>query len=137
MTISDTLRRQVIQESNHRCEYCKTPSRVIGMPLVIEHILPKVLGGQDDHENLAASCYGIRSIVFTPDGSQVISGSFDQSVKLWDVETGECLRSIRSATSLGRMNITGVKGLTDTEIAALKALGAIAFNKSESPADEL
>ena len=76
----------------------------------------KVLEGHSD---------GIRSIVFTPDGSQVISGSFDQSVKVWDVETGKCLRSIRSPTSLGRMNITGVKGLTDTEISTLKALGAI------------
>lgn len=27
------------------------------MPLVIDHILPKVLGGSDDLENLCAACY--------------------------------------------------------------------------------
>ncbi|WNZ44583.1 HNH endonuclease signature motif containing protein [Leptolyngbya boryana CZ1] len=57
MTISEALRRQIIEEAGHRCEYCKTSSRLIGMPLIMEHVFPKSLGGQDDRSNLAASCY--------------------------------------------------------------------------------
>ncbi|MBC7970614.1 MAG: HNH endonuclease, partial [Verrucomicrobia bacterium] len=43
--------------SNHRCQYCKTSSRLTGTPLVMEHILPRSQGGSDDRRNLAASCY--------------------------------------------------------------------------------
>ena len=57
MTISRELRQQVILEADARCEYCKTSSRVTGTPLVMEHILPKSLGGTDDRSNLAAACY--------------------------------------------------------------------------------
>ncbi|MEB3219873.1 MAG: HNH endonuclease [Nostocales cyanobacterium 94392] len=35
----------------------QTNSRLIGMPLVMEHIFPKTAGGGDESENLAASCY--------------------------------------------------------------------------------
>jgi hypothetical protein len=57
MSIADALRQLVIQSADYRCEYCKTSSRLTGMPLVMEHILPRSLGGTDDRSNLAASCY--------------------------------------------------------------------------------
>lgn len=56
-SIPKAIRQQVISEAEHRCEYCLTSSRLIGMPLVIDHITPKALGGGDERENLAASCY--------------------------------------------------------------------------------
>lgn len=51
------LRRQVAARAGFRCEYCRTSQRVIGMPLVLDHILPRVAGGSDDLENLCAACY--------------------------------------------------------------------------------
>ncbi|WP_008316920.1 hypothetical protein [Leptolyngbya sp. PCC 6406] len=39
MSIAADLRRQVIEEASHRCEYCQASSRLTGMPLVMEHIL--------------------------------------------------------------------------------------------------
>jgi HNH endonuclease len=57
MSISDSLRQQAIHRAKYRCEYCRTFSRLTGMPLVMEHIFPKSMGGSDDPENLAASCY--------------------------------------------------------------------------------
>lgn len=51
------LRQKVFSRANHRCEYCLTSRRVIGMPLVIDHILPRSLGGDDEPENLGAACY--------------------------------------------------------------------------------
>ena len=57
MTISGKLRQQVISEANARCEYWQTSSRVTGTPLVMEHIMPKSLGGSDERSNLATACY--------------------------------------------------------------------------------
>ena len=56
-SISKSLRQQVINEAGYRCEYCRTSSRLTGMPLVMDHILPSSLGGSDERENLSASCY--------------------------------------------------------------------------------
>jgi 5-methylcytosine-specific restriction endonuclease McrA len=57
MAIPEKIRSQVIEKAGYRCEYCQTNSRLIGMPLIMEHILPKSAGGKDELENLAACCY--------------------------------------------------------------------------------
>ncbi|PAX60503.1 WD40 domain-containing protein [Brunnivagina elsteri] len=67
----------------------------------------------------------VRSIAFSPDGTMLASSSHDETIKIWDMETGECLKTLRSDRPYENMNITGVKGLTDAEIATLKALGAV------------
>lgn len=56
-TLSESVRQQVNNRADHRCEYCRTSRRVIGMPLVVDHILPKMLGGSDNLDNLCAACY--------------------------------------------------------------------------------
>lgn len=55
--LSDVLRRQVCDRAGQRCEYCMTSRRVMGMPLVTDHVVPKALGGDDRLENLCAACY--------------------------------------------------------------------------------
>ena len=55
--LPDSLRQQVFTRAGHRCEYCLTSRRVIGMPLVVDHILPRALGGGDVLNNLCAACY--------------------------------------------------------------------------------
>lgn len=55
--ISESTRQQVFTEADHRCEYCLTSRRLIGMPLVIDHVLPKSADGSDERDNLAAACY--------------------------------------------------------------------------------
>ena len=44
---------------------------------------------------------------------------------MWDLESGERLRRLRRDRPYERLNITGVKGLTQAEIASLRGLGAI------------
>lgn len=42
--------------ANHRCGYCQTQEVVSGIPLTVEHLLPKAQGGNDEEENLWLSC---------------------------------------------------------------------------------
>lgn len=55
--ISKAVRQQVLVEAGYRCEYCRTSSRLTGMPLVMDHILPRSMDGSDERDNLAACCY--------------------------------------------------------------------------------
>jgi WD40 repeat protein len=63
--------------------------------------------------------------IFSQDRLTLVSSSFDETVKLWDVQTGECLKTMRSPRPYEGMNITGVTGLTDAQKGTLKALGAV------------
>jgi hypothetical protein len=49
-------RRRIAEEALYRCGYCQTQEVVSGIPLTIEHIIPKAKGGNDDNENLWLSC---------------------------------------------------------------------------------
>ena len=42
---------------------------------------------------------GIRSVMFSPDGTRIVSGSHDRSIKLWDAETGAEIRTINGHTN--------------------------------------
>lgn len=66
----------------------------------------------------------IRGLQFHPNGKAIVSGSFDETIRMWDIQTGECIKKLINKPYAG-MNITRVKGLTEAEKAALKALGAI------------
>jgi hypothetical protein len=88
VTISGKLRQQVIVAADYRCEYCKTSSRLTGTPQVMEHILPRSLGGTDDRENLAASCYrcnefkGAKTHAVDPESGQLV-GLFNPRTEAW------------------------------------------------------
>lgn len=58
-------------------------------------------------------------------GAIIASGSQDETIKLWDINTGECLNTLRAKRPYEEMNITGVKGLTEATIFTLLALGAV------------
>jgi WD40 repeat protein len=66
----------------------------------------------------------VLSVAFSLDGKILASSSSDETIKFWDLKTGECLKTLTDRLSEG-MNITGVTGLTETEKASLKALGAV------------
>lgn len=67
----------------------------------------------------------VQAIGFHPDGKTLISGSKDEEIRFWDIATGNCNRRFRSDRPYEGMNITGVTGLTEAQIAALKVLGAL------------
>ena len=51
-----SLRVRVAAQALHRCGYCLTQEVVSGIPLTLEHIIPKALGGADTEGNLWISC---------------------------------------------------------------------------------
>jgi len=55
---------------------------------------------------------------------------------LWNVRTGERLKMVRSRL-YERMNITGITGLTEAQIATLRELGAVEKRASSSHAEVL
>ena len=65
------------------------------------------------------------SAAFSPDNQTLASGSEDETIKLWDVLTGKCFKTLKAPRPYEGMNITGVTGLTEAEKNTLLALGAI------------
>ncbi|MFN6501102.1 MAG: hypothetical protein RMX65_029470 [Nostoc sp. DedQUE01] len=53
------------------------------------------------------------------------SSSEDQTIQLWDIETGQSLKILRTLRPYEGMNIKGVVGLTESQRATLFALGAV------------
>ncbi|MBD2576686.1 NACHT domain-containing protein [Oscillatoria sp. FACHB-1406] len=73
----------------------------------------------------------VSAIALCSDDRTLVSGSFDETLKVWDIETVQCLKTM-SNKSYANLNITGIKGLSNGEIADLKALGA-----TENLSDEI
>ena len=65
------------------------------------------------------------SVAFSSNGQTLVSGSQDETLKIWDVQTGECLKTLKVDRPYEGMNITGVTGLTQAQVAMLKTLGAV------------
>ena len=36
----------------------------------------------------------VRSVAFSPDGTKVVSGSLDNTVKIWNIEIGDILHTL-------------------------------------------
>jgi hypothetical protein len=53
---SEPIRTLVMQRSAHCCEYCKSQDRFSPVYFTIDHIIPLVLGGASDLDNLAYAC---------------------------------------------------------------------------------
>ena len=44
----------------------------------------------------------VYSVAFDPSGSRLASGSYDQSVKVWELSTGECVATLEGHSSFVR-----------------------------------
>lgn len=54
--ISPEQRVRVAENAGYQCGYCLTQEIVIGMPLVVDHIIPEAKGGTSEDDNLWLAC---------------------------------------------------------------------------------
>ena len=67
----------------------------------------------------------VLAVRISPDGNTVVSCGADDVIQLWDLHNGEHIRSLRSDRPYERLNITGIRGLSQAQKTTLLALGAI------------
>ncbi|HEU5381039.1 MAG TPA: helix-turn-helix domain-containing protein [Ktedonobacteraceae bacterium] len=67
----------------------------------------------------------ISSVTFSPDGEIAAGGDAHGSIYLWSTRTGERLTKLRNERLYEGMNISGTRGLSETQREALVALGAV------------
>jgi 5-methylcytosine-specific restriction endonuclease McrA len=125
MSIPESLRRQVIEASGYRCEYCQTPSQVTGTPLVIEHILPRTLGDTDERDNLAAAWYrcnefkGAKTEALDPETQQLVP-LFNPRTEPWNSHFlwGNGGTHITGLTPMGRATVVALRLNNDNIVTA-------------------
>jgi 5-methylcytosine-specific restriction endonuclease McrA len=57
------LRERVAQAADYSCGYCRTPQRITGARLSIEHLLPEAKGGKTVEENLWLACVACNEFI--------------------------------------------------------------------------
>ena len=67
----------------------------------------------------------VQSLKVSPDGTKLASCGDDGAIMFWDLHSGEHLQTLRQDRPYERMDISGVKGLTEAQKASLRALGAV------------
>jgi len=66
----------------------------------------------------------VQSLQVSRDGGLLASSGDDSTIRLWDRESGELVRTLRRDRPYERLNMTGIQGLTAAQKATLHALGA-------------
>lgn len=81
-------------------------------------------------QTLKGHTSAISSLAFYQGGGQkgtplLVSGSHDETIRLWDVGSGQCLQVLRSPRLYEGMKLNQAQGLSEQAIASLQELGAI------------
>lgn len=63
--VSQKTRQLVTSRAFGCCEYCMSQEKLSSQSFSIEHIYPKVFGGDEALENLALACQGCNNFKFT------------------------------------------------------------------------
>jgi hypothetical protein len=82
------LRREIIERTGNRCEYCRLPAEVAFYPHEVDHVIAEKHGGTRDIDNLAFACWrcnrhkGTDLTSFDPQ-TQRLSPLFNPRTQVW------------------------------------------------------
>jgi len=110
--VSQTLRNYVSRQAGFRCGYCLTQELVSGVPLTLEHLIPRAKGGGDMEENLWLSCRlcneakGIITEAPDPETGRLVL-LFNPRKELWrdHFEWSKCGTHVIGITPIGRATV--------------------------------
>lgn len=120
------LRRQLRAEGGHRCVYCRSSERVTGMPLEVERIVPRALGGRTSLKNLCLACH--RCNEYKRDRMEAEDFATGQVVALFNPRSQRWLDHFRwsrdgieivGITACGRATVDAIK-LNNPDIVAAR-----------------
>ena len=67
----------------------------------------------------------VQGVVWSADGRMLASCGDDNTIQVWDLQSGQHLQTLRRDRPYERLDSSGIRGLTQAEIATLQALGAV------------
>jgi WD40 repeat protein/transcriptional regulator with XRE-family HTH domain len=67
----------------------------------------------------------VQALRRSPDGTRLASCGDDGAVRIWDLRSGAHLTTLRRDRPYERLDITGIRGVTEAQLAMLRMLGAI------------
>jgi WD40 repeat protein len=67
----------------------------------------------------------VQSLRASPDGRLLASCGDDGAIQIWEMDSGDHVTTLRRDRPYERLDITGIKGLTDVQKLTLKTMGAI------------
>jgi WD40 repeat protein/transcriptional regulator with XRE-family HTH domain len=67
----------------------------------------------------------IHSLRASPDGLRLASCGDDNMIQVWDIQSGEPLKTLRRDRPYDRLDISGLRGMSEAQKATLRTLGAI------------
>jgi hypothetical protein len=108
--IPTTLRRQVIERAQNRCEYCLLPVDVAFFPHEVDHVIAEKHGGATNLDNLAFACWrcnrhkGSDLTSFDPQTGQ-LSPLFNPRTQVWIEHFTDEGNSIIGLTPEGRTTV--------------------------------
>lgn len=85
MSVSETLRKSIIEQAHNRCGYCLVSAQYVYAPMEIDHLIPIAKGGGDDEDNLWLACPRCNN--HKSDLLDVFDASTNTSVRLFNPRT--------------------------------------------------
>jgi WD40 repeat protein len=69
----------------------------------------------------------VQSLRASPDGRFLASCGDDGAIRIWELENGDHVTTLRRDRPYERLDITGIKGLSNAQKLALKMMGAVEY----------
>jgi hypothetical protein len=79
--ISRRLRYEILRRDNHTCRYCG--AQAPDVPLVVDHVIPRALGGSDDPTNLTTACQDCNSGKSSTTADAQVVAAVDAEAERW------------------------------------------------------